>query len=1620
MIQTIHNLSPDAQVFYDLGANDAYHMRPPGHSAVVDMPASPLAMWQQRHGSTQQAAIASALATNLHNRTEGLDYAMRPVLAKLSDMATAAWLAHLQQNHLADRSTWQRLVTNATAKHGPVAASALLVGLATDRLLRRAMAGVPAATLHHPALRAMLSARLQPAYQLWRQAATTAGLTPTPAAFRSALARARSQPKQYRRGRPVNINPWRYEDELLLFPASMREGQRWPMAQAFTGLLMQPKKRKYARGGEEEKGYHNDILNAEKYDVQPALRYAEWLEEQGMPTHAQVVRGSASTMNHSPVRYEYIPDASHVDHFYDQDRNKYYVGLLMRNLGFKPPGYGESFAFWCPVSHDPSHLESFIKNLAAEGAKIGPNPQHFLDTWRKPPRRRMARGGEEEKAHHDAMRLVSHHDMGPALRYADFLEEHGMPMHAAVIRGHVADQKTDRLFGYSYYGPLYHGIVYEVPDRYHDAFRVGFHMPAIKSEVKRGTGGFEFKMPVPYSHFDSTIRGLIAEGAHFSRPAQLARRYAKGGLGPAKREPVNYTWDIHSQSYKPAEPPTFNMDRLRVQGAPATALDTHLPAKVGINVTLKKAQAAEATNPRTGWAEPAKEALPNLWLVHGGLQGFHELVHNLPDHNILGNVAMGYGTDASGREHVLLKPLNNKDRLYLDEYLRGRGTPMSSYKQHGNMYLPNGSTLSVPVRPSLVREHMAPDNQRLYFYHATPEGGLRGQSLPMTAFRPVRDILQYASEPTRGFGAAAFGSPGLAPFAVQPGAPTPPVKGPVPRRRVDLRNIPTQDLLSMYAQMYKVNNRPYSNPRGDIKPGMRGGNTEDLRHLGLGNVKNAGIFVVQHRDRPPEVVIENDNGDVVQRRPLEEVRAQVQQGWRAHEDAAHERAYQEALAAYNQAQAAAPLPSAPVKPPRIRRPRATPPAPLPAAPAPVAPSAAPDHIEALRAAEAAFKGDPRPLEAKADSWLDLARLQAQAGNSHDASIGYANAMWHRPTIDAQTANEWAAHEGGQPDQLITNALRAPVDGTTGRQLAAGLVATAAQPGGKMPAATIQAAGRRLIEAEPYIGVKPTWLAVQALEKLAGSDPLAVARWRDHLLERLKQRGIDTPVDTPAFLRGGGGDKDISQAMHSRVDALGQHLHNWIDAATTLGTGGDNRVAQQSKDMTKAYADALLGIGQARLGDAAAGRRRFETAMHVLTGAGNTPSRVLAGVLQHRFNEAASGRHAAPLLPPEQQRMLAEAEAATQRAIVDHPAGTPERDNAGNEAAASNFFNRYLRFLHPEAGASTSSSYSGRSDNNISDVLTLPSLTNPGDIQQLANTVLGRNLGPEARLAALTEFLRYGHRAGEGFVVSMLQRAQDALEATAGRNGGDIPPQQARVLGAALGAANHYQRSGETQRLLGMLGRFINDYKDKALLDFLGALSTTAVAAASRAGHSAAVAAMYNQALAKVLAGREPASLGNPNDNGAARFPENFMALLPAAVGLMAAGHPTAAEPVMASLRQRLMAPSRDGINLMYQYGKAFDAYLEGLSYLPSNVAVPRLEELLIPHGNYAGLPALINPASPTQQYFSRGHMIAIDALVHHLLQRSLLHSPEVQRHLNEDDYLTRRRIHHDTRAAIGG
>ncbi len=618
--------------------------------------------------------------------------------------------------------------------------------------------------------------------------------------------------------------------------------------------------------------------------------------------------------------------------------------------------------------------------------------------------------------------------------------------------------------------------------------------------------------------------------------------------------------------------------------------------------------------------------------------------------------------------------------------------------------------------------------------------------------------------------------------------------------------------------------------------------------------------------------------------------------------------------------------------------------------------------------------------ARVELWGDLAEVYAAFGDAADAAVCRLNAAWDgTPDLAAAwfQAECRAARVSG-PRLTAANLLDAP-DSAPLAAVTAAYLASAAAPGPELPELL-----RRVTRREGDLPARGVWLARLGAARASGGDPLGLAGARDRLFARLRDKGPGLDLDAPAFLRFKGvaaGDR-LTLArdwlLHVR-----EPVQRWVGKLASPGrlqwAGLDGEAPR-----TAAYADLMLAWGLGKVGDRAhaKGLELAATKALQLPATPGTDPRVHPHLLARflaRVRDAQDGRadgdaapHEAPPGTDAIGRYAIDALRAHSR-ILEPRAGVDPFESRdvlgflGGDALGA----RLAEFLRPK-GALHNPDDARRLlaiDEADPTAVTMPRVlfalleAAPRLDPQLVSAVIPQTL---RAIELIPEWVRLGNLGGDAATLTLRY----------GR----------RMLLSACHAATLFQLAGSLRAATEQLIERC-DAPDGPTARLFEPVAGPYFRALARLGL---------RPLAELLVARlRPGGEAGPTELGVA-------------VGYYVAGQPDAANAILDAARDRLFVK---GIRDDRDRTAIAMAYAAALEHAPPRTALGRLEELFLRLD-------MVTATGATNRYFTLAPLALIDVVIRAVVSEEFTLGPQVRAWLDDDEYLTRRRVSRDLGEAL--
>ena len=656
----------------------------------------------------------------------------------------------------------------------------------------------------------------------------------------------------------------------------------------------------------------------------------------------------------------------------------------------------------------------------------------------------------------------------------------------------------------------------------------------------------------------------------------------------------------------------------------------------------------------------------------------------------------------------------------------------------------------------------------------------------------------------------------------------------------------------------------------------------------------------------------------------------------------------------------------------------------------------------LRVLEKTYSALKTPLEDpdRQALWREMAKLNGALNHPADMAICWSNALWESPSIEADGPREWLRLEtkqpmGKAPAQLVRILQRDAPTHADVRQLAASLIWAAALP--TPPADLLPHLGvvqQYLVKHESHLGVRTAWLAWHALYRIAGNDVLMLARARDRMLERLYLHGLTPELDLPGFLRFSGLQASSRfRLVRDQVVRLRTLVQEWA------------KRGQMATTETHAYIDLIFAFGLARLGETIEARNLLRQAAPVLANADEIHSWLYAA-FEHRVQQALDGKQAADRLP---DQLLDQLAAIENPDFFEHMPKGKDREEAKQKQRGLRLkidrFREKSRILEPREHVKPYDRWHGpNADALTRELARLSDLHDRGEIIHGFEQLLGgkrkidgvTKTDPRILIAALDLAPRLGQAFGEAMldrVPAQLAKAKDV-------------ERNAEVLEKSVFLAAHYDRKDDVERLVAQLQQLLQNRQglthEKLIRVVAGGFRSL-----RKLGLRDAVAELMQQLGVLVQAEKALHSRAGTALVSDQRSKFHCL-LLELAASWFFFGDEQKARKILDDARDLLMGKELYSIH----QAELAAAYLTTLGQAPMDFALARIMEFF---RKVEGVYDLWQ----TTTHFSLSRVHVVEAMMLAIISDDFMLDPEARKRLDDDEFLVRRRIHRDVRAAMG-
>lgn len=671
----------------------------------------------------------------------------------------------------------------------------------------------------------------------------------------------------------------------------------------------------------------------------------------------------------------------------------------------------------------------------------------------------------------------------------------------------------------------------------------------------------------------------------------------------------------------------------------------------------------------------------------------------------------------------------------------------------------------------------------------------------------------------------------------------------------------------------------------------------------------------------------------------------------------------------------------------------------------------------LKELETAFLGASGGLDspARLELWPQLAETNRKIGDRDEASLCWLHALWEsEDPFKSVWLRQWSMTEfpaSSEPNSLEELSRYLTLTNPSPRDCREFVAALLNQSSSLPPSWLIAYLPRIhsfLEQYEHLLPIRAVWLTALRLSELAGNDHLGLARWRDRLFLRLYESGFRADQEMPTFLRYAGSENsEAFRAIKGKIHELHSAVQQWT----------------QHISVNRPYVDLYFAFALARLGEPTEARRLIDLACEARTEPKSSVGKAIEHVtivkaalsraFRFRIEEALANRpHAGPL-PPE---VLQEMEGLTLQTR------DPEKGLKGQFSEADYAIAKLREdslILEPEERYQAYGAIFAKTDPFRAELIHLGMIRVP---KRLMNQVrifyekgIANRSAVESRLPLLHAALPFAPRAGQAFVMELLQKVpQVLLEAKHIHTVEDIRL-QAELLQRSLQLASLYDLPDIAMRVVETFQQLLTrstreDYRLKLINLAMSQCLRTLVKGNHLAQMEDFLELLENKVLRIQSIGQIPERYSL--ESGFGMWASACEALIHLAAGCQLKGQYDRAASILNDARQYLFSSTpplsaRD-------YTRLAKAYLAAAAIGGQPTELARIIEF------FRRMPsARVTNSTSTAPYYSRYHLEILDRVIWSLTSDTCTGFSGGGRWREEDELLLRRRIHQDFRRHMG-
>ncbi len=671
-------------------------------------------------------------------------------------------------------------------------------------------------------------------------------------------------------------------------------------------------------------------------------------------------------------------------------------------------------------------------------------------------------------------------------------------------------------------------------------------------------------------------------------------------------------------------------------------------------------------------------------------------------------------------------------------------------------------------------------------------------------------------------------------------------------------------------------------------------------------------------------------------------------------------------------------------------------------------------------------------------WPELAAAYSGAGDAAtDAAVCWLNALWDHAAPPSAWYQAWARSEFphlagpiGQADLDAKLKTHTPAVADVRAVVAGFLAVSAARPVPAWLAKTLPVIQKYLEAHEQMLPVRAVWLTAVRLARLAGSDPLGLARARDRLLERLLTGGLNIERDLPGFLRfAGHRDAERLRTVRERVWELHRTVREWIQNQC-VGTPGrpanKDRIVRNLPyvDMMFAFAFAQLGEADTARGLLDASRKELVRPQRVATDIGqfdglvaDIADRFLFQAFAYRVEQSLTGKpHAGGLGPALREELEVFRKKGAQ---AEHAVKGPNQSNNPYWQAVYLIerMQREYRLLEPNEIGETYTSAARFNNTFDTDVANLPQIGEPA---KLANEVRrlyreglkGRGV-KDTQTRVVHKALALAHRAGESFTLEVLGWVPALLVPNPIQVGNpptvkDVSNLRGELVERAIVLAAHFGRTDLVSQISRRFTALLSTESDETLFGLVNAAAGRSLRTLRTLGLRDEIDHLLSEMSAVIYRGADLAKVRERHLKGTKpKWADVLVTLTNLAAGWQVFGMKDRAQPILELARAELLRTG-EATFLPQDYAAVACGYVRALGSGDAEHGLKGIAQLLseMPVGR-------ITNSLTTAPFYSRLHLSVVEEVVWALVSDEFALGPTGRKWLDEDEYLIRKRVHAD-------